>query len=43
MVKVIKILEREIVHGMQLLGAATVDDLVPELVGYLCLMFITNG
>ena len=32
-VKIIKILEREIVYGMQLLGAAPVDDLVPELVG----------
>ena len=32
--KIIKILEREIVHGMKLLGAATVNDLVPELVGY---------
>jgi len=31
--KIIKILEREIVCGMQLLGAATVNDLVPELVG----------
>lgn len=36
-VKVIKILEREIVYGMQLLGAATVNDLVPELVGCPCL------
>jgi isopentenyl diphosphate isomerase/L-lactate dehydrogenase-like FMN-dependent dehydrogenase len=33
-VKIIKILEREIVHDMQLLGAATVNDLVPEMVGY---------
>ena len=33
MVKIIKILEHEIVYGMKLLGAATVDDLVPELVG----------
>ena len=31
-VQIIKILEREIVYGMQLLGAATVNDLVPELV-----------
>ena len=29
----IKILEREIISGMKLLGAATVDDLVPEIVG----------
>ena len=34
MVKIIKILEREIVQGMQLLGAATVNNLVPEMVGY---------
>ena len=33
MVKTIKILEREIVQGMQLLGAVTVNDLVPEMVG----------
>ena len=34
MVKIIKILEREIIDGMRLLGAATVNDLVPEMVGY---------
>ena len=28
-----KILEREIVHGMKLLGALGVRDLVPEMVG----------
>jgi hypothetical protein len=33
-VKIIKILEREVVHGMQLLGAVTVGDLVPEMVGH---------
>lgn len=27
-----KILEREIVYGMQLLGASSVRDLVPEMV-----------
>lgn len=31
-VKIIKILEREVVHGMQLLGAPEVKDLVPEMV-----------
>ncbi|KAF9654240.1 hypothetical protein BDM02DRAFT_3182063 [Thelephora ganbajun] len=31
-VKIIKILEREIVYGMQLLGATTVNDLIPKLV-----------
>lgn len=31
-VKIVKILEREIVYGMQLLGAPTVRDLVPEMV-----------
>ena len=36
MVKIIKILEREVGQGMRLLGAATVNDLVPELVGHLC-------
>ena len=40
-VKIIKILEREIIYGMQLLGAATVSDLVPELVGYPCLTLTT--
>ena len=34
MTKIIKILEHEIVRGMQLLGATTVNDLVPELVGH---------
>jgi len=29
----VKILEREIVNGMQLLGASSVRDLVPEMVG----------
>ena len=42
-VKIIKILEREIVHGMKLLGATTVNDLVPELVGSPRLTFITRG
>jgi len=28
----VKILEREIVYGMQLLGASSVQDLVPEMV-----------
>lgn len=32
MVKIIKILEREIVYGMQLLGASSVRELVPEMV-----------
>lgn len=32
MVKIVKILEREIVYGMQLLGASSVQDLVPEMV-----------
>lgn len=32
MVKIVKILEREIVYGMQLLGASKVQDLVPEMV-----------
>jgi hypothetical protein len=31
-IKIIRILEREIVHGMQLLGASGVQDLVPEMV-----------
>jgi len=31
-VKIVKILEREIVYGMQLLGASTVRELVPEMV-----------
>jgi len=31
-VKIIRILEREIVYGMKLLGASTVHDLVPEMV-----------
>jgi isopentenyl diphosphate isomerase/L-lactate dehydrogenase-like FMN-dependent dehydrogenase len=35
-VKIIKILEHEIAHGMRMLGAATVNDLVPEMVGYPC-------
>ena len=42
MVKIIKILEREIVHGMRLLGATTVNDLVPELVGRPRLTFATH-
>lgn len=33
MVKIIKILEREIIYGMQLLGVTTVNDLVPGMVG----------
>lgn len=32
-VKTIRILQREIVMGMQLIGARTVKDLVPEMVG----------
>lgn len=32
MVKAVKILEREITYGMQLLGASNVRDLVPEMV-----------
>lgn len=32
MVKIVKILEREIVYGMQLLGASSMQDLVPEMV-----------
>ena len=40
--KTIKILEREIVHGMKLLGAATVNDLAPELVGRPRLTFVTH-
>lgn len=35
MVKIIKILERELIHGMRLLGTPTVNDLTPEMVGYL--------
>ena len=31
-VKIVRILEREIVTGMQLIGARTVHDLVPEMV-----------
>lgn len=31
-VKIVRILEREIVMGMQLVGARTVKDLVPEMV-----------
>lgn len=43
MVKIIKILECEIVDGMKLLGAATVNDLVPELVGCPCLALTKHG
>lgn len=32
-VKIIRILEREIVSGMKLLGASSIQDLVPEMVG----------
>jgi L-lactate dehydrogenase (cytochrome) len=31
-VKIIRILEREIITGMRLLGAPTINDLVPEMV-----------
>jgi L-lactate dehydrogenase (cytochrome) len=31
-VKIVKILEREIIYGMQLLGASSVRDLVPDMV-----------
>lgn len=31
-VKIIKILERELIHGMRLLGTPTVNDLTPEMV-----------
>jgi isopentenyl diphosphate isomerase/L-lactate dehydrogenase-like FMN-dependent dehydrogenase len=41
-VKIIKILEREVGQGMRLLGAATVNDLIPELVGYLYLALIPH-
>jgi len=42
-VKIIKILEREIAHDMRLLGAATVNDLVPEMVGFPCSTLTTHG
>lgn len=33
--KIVEILQREIVRGMRLLGASKVQDLVPEMVGFL--------
>ena len=32
MIKTVRILEREILHGMQMLGARNVKELVPEMV-----------
>ena len=43
MVKIIKILERELAQDMRLLGAATVDDLVPEMVGFPRSTLTTHG